>query len=58
LQWSYPYAFFEFENDDHGDYSRSTPQQRRNRFGRDHRSAFDLLQAELEAIVETLSGKE
>lgn len=22
LQWSYPYAYFEFENDDYNDYSR------------------------------------
>lgn len=27
LQWSYPYAFFEFEHDDHGDYSRFAMQQ-------------------------------
>lgn len=34
---------------------RSLQQQRRGRYLRDQRSAFDLLQSELEAIVETLS---
>lgn len=40
-------------------YYRGTPHQRRSRSDRSSsfRSSFDLLQAELESIVETLSGK-
>ena len=38
---------------------RGTPQQRRSRYDRNsgHRASFDLLQAELESLVETLSGE-
>ncbi len=56
LQWSYPYAYFEFEFEDYNDYARSAAQQQRARYGRGHHATFDLLQSELEAIVETLSG--
>ena len=39
-------------------YDRMSAAQRRNRFDRTggHRASFDILQAELESFVETLSG--
>jgi len=61
LQWSYPYAYFEFENEDDHDYTSMRPSANRSRgrFGRavneDHHRIFDLLQADLEGNVETLS---
>lgn len=57
LQWSYPYAYFEFDENDDNDIT--TPSRRKNRsrsrLVQDHRLSFELLQSDLEAMVETLS---
>jgi hypothetical protein len=57
IQWSYPYAYFEFADSDDSDYNTSN---RRNAWMRsrsnDHRVTFEFLQADLESTVETLSG--
>lgn len=58
LQWSYPYAFFEFDGEEdktlRGFAARRNNRGLRARLG-DHRSSFELLQADLEGAVETLS---
>jgi hypothetical protein len=61
LQWSYPYAYFEFEDralNDYSSFSAFDAQTRRQRARReDHRTVFEMLQAEMESMVETLSGE-
>lgn len=55
LQWSYPYAYFEFEESDDSDYNSRTLRRQSRRAAQDHRTSFELVQADLESTVETLS---
>mmetsp|Transcript_5318 Transcript_5318/g.5819 ORF Transcript_5318/g.5819 Transcript_5318/m.5819 type:complete len:1186 (-) Transcript_5318:647-4204(-) len=56
LQWTYPYAYFEFLDIDDNDYNVGA---RRNMWMRsrsqDHKTTFEFLQSDLESTVETLS---